>query len=133
MPVRVLTSAVLAFEWIVLALGIPVAVNVSGVPAGRAWIVFGLATVLTVAAFALMKRPAGVWLGWGVQAVAIAAGMIVPMLGILGVIFAGLYFAAISTGRRVDAIRAQRADAEAGQREPAPAGPSNREAGVAER
>lgn len=106
---RVLGTAVLAFEWIVLALAIPVAVNTSDVPAGRAWLVFGLASVLTVGAVATMARPLGRWLGWTVQAVAIAAGIVVPMLAILGAIFAGLYFAALRVGGRVDRIRAARA------------------------
>lgn len=106
---RVLCSAVLTFEWVVLALGIPVAINVAGVPAQGAWVAFVSASVLTVAALALMRRPAGVWLGWLVQVVAVACVLVVPMLGILGVVFAGLYFAAIRYGSRVDAIRQQSA------------------------
>lgn len=113
---KVLGSAVLAFEWIVLALAIPVAVNTAGVPAPSAWAVFGVASGLTLAALALIGRPigvwrglpAGVWLGWGVQVVAVASGLVVPALGILGLVFAGLYFAAIRSGARVDRIRATR-------------------------
>lgn len=108
---RVLCSAVLAFEWIVLALGIPVAINVAGVPASAAWVAFAVVSVLTGAALALMRTRAGVWLGWLVQVVAVACGFIVVMLGVLGVVFAGLYFAAIRYGRRVDEIRAQRLSA----------------------
>lgn len=108
---RVLGTAVLAFEWIVLGLAIPVAVNVSGVPAGRVWLVFALASALTLAAIATMSRPVGVRLGWVVQAVAVATGLVVPMLGILGLVFAALYFAAIRVGARVDRIKAARAEA----------------------
>jgi hypothetical protein len=99
---RVLASAVLAFEWIVLGLAIPVAINVSDVSGGRAWITFAVATVLCVAALRLLPRPAGVWCGWGVQIVAIGGGLFVPMLAIMGVIFAALYFAALRLGRQVD-------------------------------
>lgn len=109
---RVLGTAVLAFEWLVLALAIPVAVNTAGVAPGPAWLVFGIASVLIVGAIATVSRPAGWWLGWAVQLVAIAAGIVVPLLVILGVIFAGLWFAAIRVGRRVDQIRAARAESD---------------------
>ena len=105
---KVLCSAVLAFEWIVLALAIPVAINVSDVPADTAWIIFGIASVLTLAALALMRTPAGVWLGWSVQAVALISGLWVPMLGIMALIFAALYFTGMRLGSRVDRIKAER-------------------------
>jgi Protein of unknown function (DUF4233) len=105
---RVLASSVLAFEWVVLGLAIPVAVNVAGVSSPRAWATFAVASVLTVLALGLLGRPVGVWLGWGVQAVAVAGGLVVPLLGILGAIFAGLYFAAIRLGSQVDQARAER-------------------------
>ncbi len=106
---RVLTSVVLAFEWLVLALAIPVAINVSAVSEDRAWTAFAVASVLIVLAVALMKTPVGVWLGWAVQVVALLSSIFVPMLAILALIFAGLYFAAVRLGRRVDDIKAQRA------------------------
>lgn len=105
---KVLCSVVLAFEWIVLALAIPVAINVSDVPSNTSWTIFGVATLLTFAALALMRTPAGVWLGWSVQAVALLSGLWVPMLGIMALIFAALYFTAVRLGGRVDQIRAER-------------------------
>ena len=110
---RVLTSVVLTFEWLVLALAIPVAINVAAVPESRAWTVFAITSILIVAALALMKTPVGVWLGWTVQVIALLSSVIVPMLAILALIFAGLYFAAVRLGRRVDDIKAQRAALEA--------------------
>ena len=104
---RVLTSVVLAFEWLVLALAIPVAINVAAVPESRAWTVFAITSILIVAALALMKTPVGVWLGWTVQVIALLSSIIVPTLAILALIFAGLYFAAVRLGRRVDDIKAQ--------------------------
>ncbi len=106
---RVLTSVVLTVEWLVLALAIPVAINVAAVPESRAWTVFAITSILIVAALALMKTPVGVWLGWTVQVIALLSSIIVPMLAILALIFAGLYFAAVRLGRRVDDIKAQRA------------------------
>ena len=110
---RVLTSVVLTFEWLVLALAIPVAINVAAVPESRAWTVFAITSILIVAALALMKTPVGVWLGWTVQVIALLSSIIVPTLAILSLIFAGLYFAAVRLGRRVDDIKAQRAALEA--------------------
>ncbi len=110
---RVLTSVVLTFEWLVLALAIPVAINVAAVPESRAWTVFAITSILIVAALALMKTPVGVWLGWTVQVIALLSSIIVPTLAILALIFAGLYFAAVRLGRRVDDIKAQRAALEA--------------------
>ncbi len=110
---RVLTSVVLTFEWLVLALAIPVAINVAAVPESRAWTVFAITSILIVAALALMKTPVGVWLGWTVQVIALLSSIIVPTLVILALIFAGLYFAAVRLGRRVDDIKAQRAVLEA--------------------
>ena len=110
---RVLTSVVLTFEWLVLALAIPVAINVAAVPESRAWTVFAITSILIVAALALMKTPVGVWLGWTVQVIALLSSIIVPTLVILALIFAGLYFAAVRLGRRVDDIKAQRAALEA--------------------
>ncbi len=110
---RVLTSVVLTFEWLVLALAIPVAINVAAVPESRAWTVFAITSILIVAALALMKTPVGVWLGWTVQVIALLSSIIVPTLAILALIFAGLYFAAVRLGRRVDDIKAQRAVLEA--------------------
>lgn len=127
---RVLTTAVLVFEWIVLALAVPVAVNVADVPAGTAWAVLGAASVLILAAVALMRTRIGVWLGWAVQAVALAAGLAVPLVGVMGAIFAGLYFAAIRLGTKVDRIKVQR-EQRGGAEQPhgagTMAGPDNRQ------
>ncbi len=109
---RTLGSAVLVFEWMVLALAVPVAVNVSDVPEQRAWAALGVATVLIVAAIALLPGPVGRWLGWAVQGVAVLSAVVVPMLAILAIVFAGLYYAALRLGASVDRVRAERAAAE---------------------
>lgn len=104
---RVLGTTVLTFEWLILALGVPVAINTAGVSVGGAWIFLGFTTVLIVLAIALITRPLGVALGWAVQVSILAAGLVVPLLAALGLLFGGLYFAAIRLARRVDEVRAQ--------------------------
>ena len=105
---RVLCPVVLLFEWIVLALAIPVAINVSDVPSDVAWTCFGVVSVLILAAVALIRTPIGVWLGWLVQVVALISALWVPMLAIMAVIFTALYFMAVRLGGRVDQIKAEK-------------------------
>ena len=105
---RVLGSTVLVFEWLIVALAVPVAVNTADVRVGVAWGFLGLITVLVVVAIARITTPFGVAVGWSVQAVTVAAAFVVPLvpLAILGIIFAGLYYAAVRLAQRVDAARA---------------------------
>ncbi|MEI2716200.1 MAG: DUF4233 domain-containing protein [Candidatus Nanopelagicales bacterium] len=116
---RVLGSTVLVFEWLIVALGVPVAINTAGVPATGAWVFLAVVTALIVLSIATITRPLGVGLGWVVQALILAAGFVVPLLILLAVIFAGLFFVAVQQGRRVDAIRAARTVAPA---DPEPGG-----------
>lgn len=110
---RVLGSTVLVFEWLILALGVPVAINTAGVPARGAWLFLGVTTVLIAAAVGLITRPVGVALGWAVQVCILMAGLLVPLLAVLGVIFAVLYLSAIRLARRVDEARALQGSAPA--------------------
>ena len=105
---RVLGSTVLVFEWLIVALAVPVAVNTADVRVGVAWGFLGLITVLVIVAIARITTPFGVAVGWSVQAVTVAAAFVVPLvpLAILGIIFTGLYYAAVRLAQRVDAARA---------------------------
>jgi hypothetical protein len=103
---RVLGSTVLVFEWLIVALGVPVAVNSSGVSPAAAWVFLGVMTVLIVVAIATITRPFGVAVGWTVQVWILAAGIVVPLLLILGLVFSGLWFAAGYYARRVETLRA---------------------------
>jgi hypothetical protein len=104
---RVLGSSVLVLEWLVFALAIPVLINVSGVASGVAFTLLGVVTVLVVAAAKTLPSRTGIVIGWIVQAVALASGLIlVPML-ILGAIFTGLWLMAVQLGTAVDARKAE--------------------------
>jgi hypothetical protein len=99
---RALCAAVLAFEGIVIGLAIPVAITVSGAPpavAGPAGA--GLALTALVLAGLLRFRWAIV-AGSLFQFLAIAAGVVVSAMFVLGGIFAALWFTAIWLGRRVE-------------------------------
>lgn len=101
---RILARSVLIFEAIMMGLFIPVAYftgrGLSGATA--AWLGAGLVLLCVVAA-GLIGRRGGVTLGWVVQGLVIASGLLVWDMFILGVIFALLWWAALYYGAKVDA------------------------------
>ena len=104
---RVLGTSVFVFEAIVVALFSPVAYFTGILTDGSqaAWV--GVLTViLCILAAAFVMRPFGVVFGWVVQAVVIASGLVVPMMFVLGLVFAILWGVAIHFGRKADAMSA---------------------------
>jgi hypothetical protein len=92
---RRLAGSVLIFEAIVIILAIPVAINVSGVDPAPAIIGgVGLAVAAILVA-ARVDRPGGVAAGWIVQALVLASAIIIPMMALLGAIFAALWYGAL--------------------------------------
>lgn len=98
---RVLTSAVLVMEAIVLGLAIPV-VLVAGEQPG--W-VGALLAVMALVALLLPAMVTRAWfpaVGWALQGAVVLCGVFEPMLAILGVVFGALWWTALRLGRRVD-------------------------------
>jgi hypothetical protein len=92
---RRVAGSVLIFEAIVIVLAIPVAINVSGVPAGPA-IAAGLAlAVAALVVAARVDRPGGVAAGWVVQALVLVSALVVPVMIVLGGMFAALWYGAL--------------------------------------
>ena len=72
---------------------------------------FALMSALAVATLvvaALMKRSFGPALGWGIQILTILSGVWVPLMVLVGLIFAALYGYCHYTGRRIDREQARR-------------------------
>ena len=67
----------------------------------------GLA-VLCVVAAGLMRRPAGVALGWAVQVISLVLGFVVSAMFALGAVFLALYAGAYFLGAKIDRERAER-------------------------
>ncbi len=110
MSLRRVASTVLTFEAIVIFLAIPVAIAISDVDAELA-VPTGLGVaLLALVAAALLRKPIGWWLGWLVQALAVAMGFVVPAMFVLGGLFALLWFFTLRVGKQVEA--AQRAQQE---------------------
>ncbi|MBN9151493.1 MAG: DUF4233 domain-containing protein [Micrococcales bacterium] len=59
-----------------------------------------------LAAAWLVRYPAGVWLGWFLQAVLIAFGVLMTLMYFIGAGFAALWVYCFVTGRRLDARKA---------------------------
>jgi hypothetical protein len=101
-----LAAAVLAFESVVVFLAIPVAVSVEDVSAGRAWPVGLALAVLCIVAAAVARRPRGLVLGWVVQGLVVASGLVVPAMFLVGGLFVFLWVVALRVGRRGDRVAA---------------------------
>jgi hypothetical protein len=56
-----------------------------------------------------LSRKGGVPLGWALQLALVASGLVVPAMYFLGVCFAGLWWASVHFGRKVDEAKADRA------------------------
>jgi hypothetical protein len=97
--VRGLASAVLAFQAIVIALAIPVAVAVYGVDGAKAGWVGGVLSVSCLVVIGMLGRPWAYVLGWVIQVLMIMSGFIVPAMFILGIMFAALWWGALRLGR----------------------------------
>ncbi|WP_244242376.1 DUF4233 domain-containing protein [Nocardioides seonyuensis] len=105
-PRRGMCAAVLFLEAITLGLTTPVMISVAGVDTGTALTV-GLGLTLLCVLLAGMLRAEWAYLvGYAVQAVAIALGLVVPMMFFLGVVFAALWTGADLLGRKIERERA---------------------------
>ncbi|GAA5118611.1 DUF4233 domain-containing protein [Pseudonocardia adelaidensis] len=81
-------AATLTLEAIVVALSLLVLSKFGdGATAFGVTVICALAVAMVVAA-GLQRRPWGLWLALGLQAVMIACGLLVPALGVMGVVFA---------------------------------------------
>lgn len=99
-------AAVLTLEAIVLGLTTPVLIAIADVPAAASLTIgLGLCVVCIVLA-GLLRRPWAYWAGWLVQAAAIALGVAIPLMYLLGAIFALLWGLADGLGRKIDRERA---------------------------
>jgi hypothetical protein len=99
-------AAILSLEGVTLGLTTPVMISVVGVDGSTAlWVGLGLAA----ACFVLAGMLRGEWayaLGWVLQGVAIGLGFVIPLMFVLGSIFALLWGTAYFLGRKIERERA---------------------------
>jgi Protein of unknown function (DUF4233) len=105
-PKRGMCAAILSLEAVVLGLTTPVMINLANVPWRTACVVgLGLCLACLVLAGALRSEPAYL-LGWAIQVAAIGLGFVVPMMFVLGAVFALLWGTAYFLGRKIERERA---------------------------
>lgn len=115
-PRRGMCAAILSLEGVALGLTTPVMIAVAGVDTATALYV-GLG--LAVACLLLAGMLRGEWayaLGWSLQGLAIALGFVIPLMFVLGAIFALLWGTAYFLGRKIERERAERIAAAGGAR-----------------
>lgn len=106
-PRRGMCAAVLSLEAITLGLTTPVMITVADVGAGTAVAVgVGLAVVCLLLA-GMLRAEWAYLLGWVVQGAAIALGFVIPLMFVLGGIFALLWGAAYFLGLKIERERAE--------------------------
>ncbi|MCH0542737.1 DUF4233 domain-containing protein [Streptomyces sp. MUM 203J] len=107
---RTLCSSTLIGEFFVVGFAGLVAMKDDGLSTGTVWTVCGIAMLLSVLLCGMVTRPGGVQLGWAFQVALIASGFVVPMMFFLGAVFAGLWWASVHYGRKVDEAKARWAE-----------------------
>lgn len=97
-----LASIVLATQFIVVILAALVVFGLRVVPPGVAFGAGAALLVVIAIAAATANRPVGIALGWLVQLVLIAGGILEPTVGIVGVIFLAIWVYCMIVGGRID-------------------------------
>lgn len=100
---RVLGSAVLAMEFFVMGFAMLIAKDQHETSTIIYGAVFMVATIFTIR---LLKKRTGWILGSILQFLMIGYAVVVPSMAIVGLIFGGLWIAAIVVGRKGEAARA---------------------------
>jgi hypothetical protein len=99
-------AAVLSLEAITLGLTTPVMISVADVSVTTALVV-GLGLMLACLLVAgLLRAEWAYWLGWVIQAAALGLGFVIPLMFVLGAIFALLWGTAYFLGRKIEQERA---------------------------
>ena len=107
-PQRGMCAAILSLEAVVLGLTTPVMINLSDVAwqhrlrrsgSGCAWPASSLA--------GLLRSEAAYVAGWVIQVAALALGFVIPLMFVLGAIFALLWGTAYFLGRKIERERAE--------------------------
>ena len=105
---RTLGPALLLLEAIVVGLAIPVAVVLYDGGPRAAW-TLGILAVLLVLGSGYARQPRGIAVGSGLQLLVILAGVVVPALALLGLIFLAIWLTAVVYAGKAERAAAARA------------------------
>ncbi|MEU3450925.1 DUF4233 domain-containing protein [Streptomyces thermolilacinus] len=104
---RTLCASTLIGEFFVIGFAGLVAMKDDSLAMGTVWTVCGVAMALSVLLCGMITRPGGLQLGWALQIALIVSGFVVPIMFFLGALFAGLWWASIHFGRKIDEAKAK--------------------------
>lgn len=104
---RTLCASTLIGEFFVVGFAGLVAMRLTDHSTGAVWWVCGVAMALCLLLCGMIERPGGIPLGWALQAGLVLAGFVVPVMFFLGAAFAGLWWASIHFGRKIDEAKAR--------------------------
>ncbi|MGH3327091.1 MAG: DUF4233 domain-containing protein [Streptomycetales bacterium] len=107
---RTLASSVLVAEAFVIFFAVLVAMRLSGVDPAMVWAVGGALAGACLLVCGLLRFRWGYWAGSFLQALVVAAGLVVPAMFFLGPLFAALWVVGLLLGARVDAVKQARKD-----------------------
>jgi hypothetical protein len=117
--VRTLCASTLIGEFFVIGFAGLVAMKSDDVSMTAVWTVCGVLMLVSLLLCGMITRPGGIQLGWALQIALIASGFVVPTMFFLGALFAGLWWASVHFGRKVDEAKAKwAAQADAGAEAP---------------
>ena len=106
-PRRGMCAAVLSLEAITLGLTTPVMISVAGVDTATAlWVGLGL-TVACLLLAGMLRKEWAYSLGWVIQGAAVGLGFVIPLMFVLGGIFALLWGSAYFLGLKIERERAE--------------------------
>lgn len=103
---RILASAVLISEALVVFFATLVAQGLGDTSAGSVWLLGGALSLACLLTSGLLRRRWGYVLGSVLQLAVVAAGFVVTVMFALGLVFAALWVAALFYGARAEAVRA---------------------------
>jgi hypothetical protein len=105
---RSLCAVMLTLQAVVLGLTTPVLISVADVSVSTALAVGLGLTVACLVVAGMLRRSWAFYAGWAIQVAAVALGVVIPMMFLLGAVFAALWAGAYFLGAKIDRERAER-------------------------
>lgn len=99
---RALAASVLVFEGLVVFFGLLVAKDLADEPTELVVGVGGAVALACVVVAGLLRHRWAYAVGWTLQVVVVATGVVLPAMFFMGAVFAALWYAALRLGQRVD-------------------------------
>jgi hypothetical protein len=104
---RTLCASTLISEFFVICLAGLVAMKSDDLSTATVWTVCSIGMAFSVLLCGMLGRRGAVQLGWALQIGLIVSGFVVGTMFFLGAAFAGLWWASIHYGRKIDEAKAR--------------------------